>query len=1581
MMNLKCFLKYLMLSLAFISFDSFSQNDILVCENWELSASVTASNVQWQIFDDMEWSDLEDSPNIMGSQSVNLTLDSVNVSSNGDSLRCLTTSTISGLQDSVLFIASIEVLPELTPSTLFGPEGLNCYEVEMEVGAIPSWEFTYQNLLSADWQILQGVNWMTTGQSDLELFVESNPQSGFELRQQLSVPLAQCPTVISDTLFVTVLPSMTPPIIADQLDGSPICFGSSPGDIEVTTFAAGGSESWVYSWEMLIEGVWNTLGVSGSVYTVPDLEENSTYRCVATDNVCGVVISNEITISVLPAVILPTIGVPSNVTQICYGTDAPIFDVISPVAGANGEWTSNWQISYGEVWSTLGAADMSLSLGAQTSSFTVRIQATSDFGCGTFTSNEITIEVWDDLSAGTIFTSQLICYNSSPNDLFATSATGGDDNFNIQWYSVSETGIETAVGSDVANLSVSPLLDTTYYFVAYSNLCGLVESNTVSINVLPALEEPLLTRNFEGDICFGSELTISASGFNTYPWLSYQWFEHHLDGSILPVGDGQTELTLIDMQESIDVSFEISSSYGCGSIDGLLSDVIVLNDLSAPMLIDVAEGEPICYDTSPGVISFSSDAAGGSESWSYSWGSFINGVWTESIDSGSDYLVPNLTETTSYHVIATDDLCGSILSSTLTISVFDQLLSAQIQSPSDAVLCDVNEGVYCSVMNPATGGGGLYTIQWLIDNGGGWSLLNGESESGLTIESLDASSSIQLQVESDLGCGTVESNEISFVVLPEVISPQIQIPANSVPICYDFSAPSVSLQVDPSGADENWEYDWEISYGQGFYSVSSAQDDLLLGALTESLEVRGKAVSTFGCGTFLSNVISIPVWDVLVPGEASESQLICFNTSPSDLSSTFASGGGDVFEIQWFEVQESNVTNGLGLNSPSLSITQLLDTTEYFVQFTNLNGCGVVESNSITIDVLPDLEVPMLMGDIQGDICFGADFTVNATEIVDYPWLSYQWFQHFEGELPQDIGTDELELALTYLQQSQTIYLDVSSDYGCGTVTGELIDIVVLDSMIAPVIDFSISPLNPICYGDSAPLIEMLSDASGGGETFTTVWMTSTSESLPFAFFEANSAPLALGELEDDIFVLLFASDDYGCGSLESNLVLVEVFEDFTINSQPQSIVICDDEIISGVEITVDGGGGIYSYEWNQMENDIWDVLPLEESNSIQLFYPDSTASYQVNVSSDFGCGTLPSDTIIVTVLPALVAGTLGFSDDVLCQNETLNYASTDASGGTDNFDQIWHQTDLEGSWFNSPTALNGSVENVQYSFSGSIEYVNSCGSIWSDTLSLLVNPIPPSAVLIGDVEICNGSSDVIYSIDIESGPWEFLWDVSNGTITSGETGDEILVDWSEDSASIIYVGVTNTETECYSYNEWDVVLTETSAPAPSVVVKKPLINILVSADSTDCATYQWGRLNIATEEVEFLEGQTDQYAYLPILDTLNYHYFVDIVYDCEGVVSCPTRNYYLHDPYLFVHDFAVAQKPTVYPNPNTGTFQVKVPYPSGWHLMNSNGVVVEYGSAMSSDKINFEIDKSGLYFLQILGDGNHESIKIIVAN
>ena len=104
-------------------------------------------------------------------------------------------------------------------------------------------------------------------------------------------------------------------------------------------------------------------------------------------------------------------------------------------------------------------------------------------------------------------------------------------------------------------------------------------------------------------------------------------------------------------------------------------------------------------------------------------------------------------------------------------------------------------------------------------------------------------------------------------------------------------------------------------------------------------------------------------------------------------------------------------------------------------------------------------------------------------------------------------------------------------------------------------------------------------------------------------------------------------------------------------------------------------------------------------------------------------------------------------------------------------------------------------------------------------------------------------------------------------------------------------------------------------APPASIVVKKPNINILVSADSTDCAQYLWGTQDIATGEINYFNELNEQYAYFEVLDTLNYYYFVEVVYDCGDGPSCPTINYYNHDPYVGI-ELSEAPQLVVYPNP-----------------------------------------------------------------
>ena len=255
----------------------------------------------------------------------------------------------------------------------------------------------------------------------------------------------------------------------------------------------------------------------------------------------------------------------------------------------------------------------------------------------------------------------------------------------------------------------------------------------------------------------------------------------------------------------------------------------------------------------------------------------------------------------------------------------------------------------------------------------------------------------------------------------------------------------------------------------------------------------------------------------------------------------------------------------------------------------------------------------------------------------------------------------------------------------------------------------------------------------------------------------------------------------------------------------------------------------------------------------------------------------------------------------------------------------VWHQTNNEGEWHEiGSTELNGQVEDVQFTFAGCIEYITSCATVYSDTVELIVNPLPANPELLGPIEVCNGSVDNFYDVDMLNGPWLYSWSINNGVITSGESTDEVLVDWNEGELfSSLELTITNYVTDCSSENSWEIDVTDISAPSASIVVKKPNINILVSADSTDCATYIWGREDADNGYIEMFEDRDEQYAFFPNLDTLNYHYFVDVTYDCDGIVTCPTRNYYLHDPFLSVENEEIYKEIQVYPNPTSGQVEI----------------------------------------------------------
>ena len=207
-------------------------------------------------------------------------------------------------------------------------------------------------------------------------------------------------------------------------------------------------------------------------------------------------------------------------------------------------------------------------------------------------------------------------------------------------------------------------------------------------------------------------------------------------------------------------------------------------------------------------------------------------------------------------------------------------------------------------------------------------------------------------------------------------------------------------------------------------------------------------------------------------------------------------------------------------------------------------------------------------------------------------------------------------------------------------------------------------------------------------------------------------------------------------------------------------------------------------------------------------------------------------------------------------------------------------------------------------------------------------------------------------------------------------------MNWFDFPASTsVDVVVTNPTTACVDEFSFPVTIADIMAPPPSLVVKKPGINILVSADSTACAQHRWGRESIDTGSPTYFDNLTEQYAFFETLDTLQYHYFVEVTYNCGDGPSCPTINYYNHSPYVGVEE-ADEFLLKVFPNP----VEDRLSFRSNQHVTrvlvrNSAGQIVEDWQGMGSTSKSFDVGllPQGMYLVEFISARRRRTFQRVV--
>ncbi|MEI6750452.1 MAG: hypothetical protein WCM93_14950, partial [Bacteroidota bacterium] len=199
---------------------------------------------------------------------------------------------------------------------------------------------------------------------------------------------------------------------------------------------------------------------------------------------------NAVTITVQPQLVAGTAA--ANQT-ICYNSVPALLTATAPVGG-NGTYTYQWEVSTdaGATWAPIaGANALTYQPGALTATTMYHLIQTSGAGCGSITTNAVTITVQPQLVAGTAAADQVICYNSAPALLTATAPVGGNGTYTYQWEVSTDGGATWApiIGANALTYQPGALTATTMYHLIQTSGagCGSATTNAVTITVQPQL--------------------------------------------------------------------------------------------------------------------------------------------------------------------------------------------------------------------------------------------------------------------------------------------------------------------------------------------------------------------------------------------------------------------------------------------------------------------------------------------------------------------------------------------------------------------------------------------------------------------------------------------------------------------------------------------------------------------------------------------------------------------------------------------------------------------------------------------------------------------------------------------------------------------------------------------------------------------------------------------------------------------------------------------------------------------------------------------------------------------------------------
>lgn len=573
---------------------------------------------------------------------------------------------------------------------------------------------------------------------------------------------------------------------------------------------------------------------------------------------------------------------------------------------------------------------------------------------------------------------------------------------------------------------------------------------------------------------------------------------------------------------------------------------------------------------------------------------------------------------------------------------------------------------------------------------------------------------------------------------------------------------------------------------------------------------------------------------------------------------TLTLSGSTGASYQWQQSTDGNTWSDIsGATTTSYAIPTTLTPGTYYYRVKVGSGgiCADVFTSAFQLIISPQPAVGIASVS-QTSICYNNPVTLSLSSYSG----NLQWMQSTDGTNWTPITGGTTSPFTTPVLTQSTYFKAVVSSQGCNPVESNVLQVTVLTS-----IGGTASVSGPTSFCDVAPSVvfnltgyfgsiqwqqsidgNTWSNISGAtSSTYTATNLTTTTH------FRATVTSGTCNEASNVITITVNPSPAAGTASANAtdvcqNNTIVLSLSGYTTSANIQW------------QISTDGGS-----TWSNINGATYSPFSYLATNI-------GTLQFRAVVSNN--CGSANSNTVIVTVNPAPIAGTANASAQYACMGSSVNISLT---GYTPSATIQWQQSTDGLNWTNIPGA-NNSILNYTATSLGTIHFraaiSNNCGSANSNAVSIIIEAQPSAGnINVNPTVACEGTN-INLSLSNYTPGATIQWQQSNdGVNWSNIPGaNASLYIYPATTTGIIHFRATVTN-NCGSSTSSTQAVTINPAPVSgnaSANVSEICLNSNVTLSLigySQNSTIQWQQSNDGSTWTNMAGGTTATFVYTPI--------------------------------------------------------------------------------------------------------------------